>query len=143
MPGAKAIVLPDLAARFYLRRTLAAPGLAEGPAEVVQDSFAISTDAGGKRFIVVATQGKGEEAGLRAALALGADHIAFVGSRRKLATVSERLARDGLPADDLARVRAPAELNIHAIAPEEIARSILAEINLLRRAGGRETPVDV
>jgi xanthine dehydrogenase accessory factor len=88
--------------------------------------------------VVVATQGKGDEAGLRAALASGAAYVAFVGSRRKFATLAARLAADGMGAEDLARVKAPAGLDIHAITPEEIALSILAEITALRRAGGRE-----
>lgn len=138
--GPVALALADLAARFDLHRTLAAPGLTEGAADVVQDGFALDTDAKGRRFIVVATQGKGDEAGLRAALASGAEHIAFVGSRRKFATLAARLVQDGIAADSLARVKAPAGLNIHAITPEEIALSILAEITLLRRAGGRDAP---
>lgn len=138
--GPVAMALADLAARFDLHRTLAAPGLTEGAADMVQDGFALDTDAKGRRFIVVATQGKGDEAGLRAALASGAEHIAFVGSRRKFATLAARLVQDGIAADSLARVKAPAGLNIHAITPEEIALSILAEITLLRRAGGRDAP---
>jgi xanthine dehydrogenase accessory factor len=84
--------------------------------------------------VVVATQGKGDEAALRAALATGADYIAFVGSRRKFASLAVRLQADGL---DPARVTAPAGLDIHAITPEEIALSILAQITAQRRAGKR------
>ena len=124
---------------------MAAPGLTEGPAERVQDGFVLPAEAegggeaapGARRFIVVATQGKGDEAGLRAALAAGADHVAFVGSRRKFATLAERLIAGGMDAEAVGRVKAPAGLNIHAITPEEIALSILAEIILLRRDGGR------
>jgi len=136
--GPVALALCDLAGRFDLHRTLAAPGLADGMAEVVQDGFALEAGGAGQRFIVVATQGKGDEAGLRAALASGAAYVAFVGSRRKFATLAARLAADGVGAEDLARVKAPAGLDIHAITPEEIALSILAEITALRRAGGRE-----
>lgn len=136
--GPVAMALCDLAGRFDLHRTLAAPGLTEGTAEVVQDGFALETGGAGQRFVVVATQGKGDEAGLRAALASGAAYVAFVGSRRKFATLAARLAADGMGAEDLARVKAPAGLDIHAITPEEIALSILAEITALRRAGGRE-----
>jgi xanthine dehydrogenase accessory factor len=136
--GPVAMALCDLAGRFDLHRTLAAPGLTEGAAEQVQDGFALEAGGAGQRFVVVATQGKGDEAGLRAALASGAAYVAFVGSRRKFATLAARLAEDGVRAEDLARVKAPAGLDIHAITPEEIALSILAEITALRRAGGRE-----
>ena len=136
--GPVAMALCDLAGRFDLHRTLAAPGLSEGAAEQVQDGFALEAGAVGQRFVVVATQGKGDEAGLRAALASGADYVAFVGSRRKFATLAERLVASGVTLEDIARVKAPAGLDIHAITPEEIALSILAEITLCRRAGGRE-----
>lgn len=136
--GPVAVALCDLAGRFDLHRTLAAPGLTEGVADQVQDGFALEASGAGQRFIVVATQGKGDEAGLRAALAAGAEYVAFVGSRRKFATLAERLVASGVSPDDIARVKAPAGLDIHAITPEEIALSILAEITLRRRAGGRE-----
>lgn len=136
--GPVALALSDLAQRFDLHRTLAAPGLAAGAADVVQDSFALDISATAKRFIVIATQGKGDEAALRAALSCGADYIAFVGSRRKFGTLSEKLIRDGIEVSKLAAVKAPAGLDIHAITPEEIALSILAEITARRRAGGRK-----
>lgn len=140
--GPVAVALCDLAGRFDLHRTLAAPGLTEGAAEQVQDGFALEAGGAGQRFIVVATQGKGDEAGLRAALASGAEYVAFVGSRRKFATLADRLVAGGMDAAEIARVKAPAGLDIHAITPEEIALSILAEITLRRRAGGREVADD-
>lgn len=135
--GPVALALADLGGRFDFHRILAAPGLVEGPAEQVQDGFALNALPGSQRFIVVATQGKGDEAGLRAALAAGADHIAFVGSRRKFAALAEKLQASGIGPAALDRVKAPAGLHIHAITPEEIALSILAEITLMRRATGR------
>ncbi len=76
-------------------------------------------------FIVVGTQGKRDREALRAALASPAPYVAFVGSRRKAAT---------LPAL-LARLRSPAGLDLGAATPEEIALSVLAEITLVRRRG--------
>jgi xanthine dehydrogenase accessory factor len=140
--GPVAMALADLAGRFDLHRVLAAPGLgpgmAEGVADQVQDGFALEAGGVGQRFVVVATQGRGDEAGLRAALASGAGYVAFVGSRRKFAALAARLQADGVDEAALARVKAPAGLDIHAITPEEIALSILAEITMRRRAGERE-----
>lgn len=144
--GPVALALADLAARFDLHRTLAAPGMVDLPedaADSLQDSFALDTDAEGQRFIVIATQGKGDEAALRAALAAGADYIAFVGSRRKFATLAARLTESGINPQSLQKVRAPAGLNIHAITPEEIALSILAELTLIRRSTDRKEQTDV
>lgn len=136
--GPVALALADLSGRFDYFRTLAAPGLTDPPeVEVVQDSYLLDTD--GRGFVVVATQGKGDEAALRAALATNADYIAFVGSRRKFATLATRLRADGL---DPGRVTAPAGLDIHAITPDEIALSILAQITARRRAGKRGENAD-
>lgn len=140
--GPVALALADLAGRFDLHRTLAAPGaltdLPEEAADSLMDGFALEAGAADQRFIVVATQGKGDEAALRAALSAGADYIAFVGSRRKFATLAQRLTEGGIDPQALSAVRAPAGLNIHAITPEEIALSILAELTLLRRSRDRK-----
>lgn len=135
--GPVALALTDLADRFGFFRIHAAPGLTTSPAEEWRDAFDALPPFGGQRFIIVATQGKGDEAGLRAALATGADHVAFVGSRRKFATLADRLRAGGIGEAALTRVKAPAGLDIHAITPEEIALSILAEVTILRRAGER------
>ncbi|MGQ0565807.1 MAG: XdhC family protein [Gemmobacter sp.] len=139
--GPVALALCDLAARFDLHRTLAAPGLADPTlADNVQDSFDLPPGAGPPRYVVVATQGRGDEAALRASLAAGAAQVAFVGSRRKFATLSARLAGEGVDTGLLAAVAAPAGLDIHAITPEEIALSILAQVVGWRRADDRPAP---
>jgi xanthine dehydrogenase accessory factor len=90
---------------------------------------------GGARFVVVATQGRGDARALAAALAAGADYVAFVGSRRKAAALRERLAGQGIDRAALDAVAAPAGLDIGAETPEEIALSILAQIVARRRKG--------
>lgn len=92
------------------------------------------------RFAVVATQGHGDAAALRAALESGAGYVAFVGSRAKVAALRERLLAEGLAPTALDRLRAPAGLDIGAITPEEIALSILAEMVAERRRGQRRPP---
>ena len=106
-------------------------------ADVLVEGFALSALHQAKRFVVVSTQGKGDEAALRAALAIDAAYHAFVGSRRKMAVLREKLIAEGLAASALASVKAPAGLDLGAITPEEIAMSILAEITLQRRRGQR------
>lgn len=138
--GPVALALADLSGCFDFHRTLAAPGLEPGvvPVEAVQDGFVLDTGGEAARFVVVATQGKGDEAALRAALAGGAAFIAFVGSRRKFATLRARLEADGITPGALDTVAAPAGLDIAAITPEEIALSILAQIVRHRRTRGGE-----
>lgn len=86
------------------------------------------------RAVVVATQGQGDVPALTAALAAGAQFVGFVGSGRKFASLSEKLAAAGADRAALNEVRAPAGLDIGAVTPEEIALSILAELTQVRRA---------
>jgi xanthine dehydrogenase accessory factor len=120
--------------------TLAAP-VADRPvpveADALVDGFALGELHQAKRFVVVSTQGKGDEAALRAAIAIDAAYHAFVGSRRKMAALSAKLATEGVASSALDAVKAPAGLDLGAITPEEIAMSILAEITLQRRRGQR------
>src|ERR1700733_5460804 len=88
-------------------------------------------------FVVISTQGKGDEAALKASVGIDAAYHAFVGSRRKMAALREKLIGEGIAASALDRIKAPAGLDLGAITPEEIAMSILAEITTLRRRGQR------
>jgi len=125
--------------------TLAAPSadLVTAPeVDILIDSFALDGLHKARRFVVVSTQGKGDEAALRAALATEAAYHAFVGSRRKMAALRDRLIAEGVDAASIDRVKAPAGLDLGAITPEEIAMSILAEITLERRRGQRSKRVE-
>ena len=122
--------------------TLAAPAgdLSAVPdADMLVDGFAPGELNQARRFIVVSTQGKGDEAALRAAVAIEAEYHAFVGSRRKMAALREKLVANGLAPEAIDRVKAPAVRDLGAITPEEIAMSILAEITVERRRGQRGT----
>jgi xanthine dehydrogenase accessory factor len=137
-----AMSLAAQAGRLGYHVTLAAPAadLTAAPdADMLIDSFALGELHQAKRFVVVSTQGRGDEAALRAAVATEAAYHAFVGSRRKMAALREKLVAEGVAAAALDRVKAPAGLDLGAITPEEIAMSILAEITLERRRGQRET----
>jgi xanthine dehydrogenase accessory factor len=121
--------------------TLAAPDAdLVAPPEVdnLVNCFELSELHAAKRFVVVSTQGRGDEAALRTALATEAAYHAFVGSHRKMAALREKLIAEGVDAASIGRVKAPAGLDLGAITPEEIAMSILAEITLERRKGQRD-----
>ncbi len=122
--------------------TLAAPAAdlsVEPDTDALVDGFALGELHQAKRFIVISTQGKGDEAALRAALSVDACYHAFVGSRRKMAALREKLTAAGLAPELIGRVKAPAGLDLGAITPEEIAMSILAEITIERRRGQRNS----
>ena len=106
------------------------------------DSLTLDELHAARRFVVVSTQGRGDEAALRSALATEAAYHAFVGSRRKMASLRDKLLAEGTEAARLDRVKAPAGLDLGAITPEEIAMSILAEITLERRRGQRAPSTD-
>ena len=84
--------------------------------------------------VVVSTQGEGDEEALEAALRIDAWYVAFIASRGKAQKVFEYLTKQGISSDRLSSVHSPAGLNIGAVAPEEIAISILAEIVEVRRS---------
>ncbi len=120
--------------------TLAAPAgdLVDTPdADILIDGYAVGKLTEARRFVVVSTQGKGDEAALQTAVATDAAYHAFVGSRRKMAALREKLIAEGVDASALDRIKAPAGLDIGAITPEEIAMSILAEMTIERRRGQR------
>jgi xanthine dehydrogenase accessory factor len=121
--------------------TVAAPAadfVSEPDAHVIVDGFAPRYLNDARRFVVVSTQGKGDEAALKQAIAIQAEYRAFVGSRRKMAALREKLIASGVDTVAIDDVKAPAGLDLGAITPEEIAMSILAEITIERRRGQRE-----
>jgi len=125
--------------------TLAAPAvdLAAVPdADVVVDGFEPRHLNNARRFVVVSTQGKGDEAALKQALSIETTYRAFVGSKRKMAALRGKLIAAGLDPGAIDQVKAPAGLDLGAITPEEIAMSILAEITIERRRGQRGTGSD-
>jgi xanthine dehydrogenase accessory factor len=86
-------------------------------------------------FVVIATHHKGDYDSLTRALQSEALYISLVASRKRAKLVLERLRQEGCPEPRLARVRAPAGLNLGAKLPEEIALSIVSEMVLVRRGG--------
>ncbi len=84
-------------------------------------------------FAVVATQGHDDEAALETAVSSGVPYIAFVASKKNFATRADYLRDRGFTDEQLARIKAPAGLDLGAVTPDEIAASILAEIIQVRR----------
>ncbi|MEH2483681.1 xanthine dehydrogenase accessory factor [Nitrobacteraceae bacterium AZCC 2146] len=135
-----AVSLAAQARQLGYHVTVAAPSadLSVTPdTDVLIDGFQPAHLNEARRFVVVSTQGKGDEAALRAAVAIDAAYHAFVGSRRKMAALREKLVAEGVAAEAIDRIKAPAGLDLGAITPEEIAMSILAEITIERRRGQR------
>jgi xanthine dehydrogenase accessory factor len=85
--------------------------------------------------IVVATQGHYDEDSLRWAVSTEAAHIGLVASRRRAETLIDHLRAVGVGDEDVARVRAPAGLDLGHVDHDEIAVAILAELVSLRASG--------
>ena len=97
---------------------------------------------GDAAYVVVSTQGAGDRAALKSAAAMNARYRAFVGSRRKAETLKGELTNEGVPAEAVTAIKAPAGLDISAISADEIALSILAEMVAVRRRHDRASIED-
>jgi xanthine dehydrogenase accessory factor len=85
-------------------------------------------------FLVVSTQGEDDEEAVEAAARSDAGYVAFVASKKKWDSVASILRDRGVPKERIARVVAPAGIEIQAIDPEEIALSVMAQIVSTRRS---------
>lgn len=99
----------------------------------VSSSVPETTLGPGPQYIVIATQGQGDLAALKAALQHEPVYTAFVGSRRKFETLAHRLHDAGIAPGVTQAIDAPAGLDLGAVTPEEIALSILAQLVRVRR----------
>lgn len=139
-----AVAVADLARRLDFTVTVCVPA-ADQAVFVVADrrieGYALPAEETGECYVVIATQGRGDEAALQAALKTDAAHVAFVGSQKKAGVLRAKLAAVGVAPARLAALKAPAGLDLGAITPDEIAVSILAEIVAIRRGKHRRETV--
>jgi xanthine dehydrogenase accessory factor len=85
-------------------------------------------------YVVVATMGTSDEQALEQVVRGGPRYIGLVASRKRADAVRAYLRERGVSEEALRPIKAPAGLDIGAVAPEEIALSIMAEIIQVRRA---------
>lgn len=86
-------------------------------------------------YILVASHGQYDEDALEKALRSPARYVGMVASRRRADACRDYLRGSGLTEEEIARLKAPAGLDVGAATPEEIAASILAELVQARRRG--------
>jgi xanthine dehydrogenase accessory factor len=131
-----AVALASLAPRVGLPVTVIAQGAdaARFPdAERVFNSEDAAAELSPGSFVVVATQGRRDVQGLRAALGARARQVFFVASARKAAVLKASLIETGLDTGAVNAIVAPAGQAIGAQTPEEIALSVLAAVIAARR----------
>ena len=79
-------------------------------------------------YVVVATHGEADEEALAVALRSHAGYVALVSSPRRAEACRQNLLGRGLMRDQVARLKAPAGLDLGATSPAHIAVSIVAEM---------------
>jgi xanthine dehydrogenase accessory factor len=97
------------------------PGEHPGAGRVLTSLDLASANVDDRSFVVVATQGHYDEAALEQALATPAAYIGLVASRTRSEAVLGYLRDRGASDVDLARVHAPAGLDLGHLPSEEIA----------------------
>jgi xanthine dehydrogenase accessory factor len=103
---------------------------------IVNKDFAISEIAfGPSTYVVIATLHKNDHLWLQRALEGKAAYVALIASAHRSRLVLDYLLAEGIPAEKVERVWAPAGLDLGAAGPEEIALSIMSQIVALRRGG--------
>src|SRR5437764_9092065 len=100
------------------------------PYEEVFPKLAIN----GTSYVIIVTRGHRDDMRvLRWAVETPARYIAMIGSKRKVIGVVKELEKKGLPRQAFERIFAPMGCEIGAGMPEEIAVSVVAEMNGVRR----------
>lgn len=136
-PVARALV--GLAPRVGLRVAVVAHGaqatdFPDADTVLATDEVsAVNAQLASTPFVVVATQGRRDMQGLKAALALQPQGLWFVASARKAGVLLESLVASGEDPAAVARIVAPAGEFIGAQTPEEIALSVLTSVVAARR----------
>lgn len=136
-----AVALADLAPRVGLQVNVVAQGaqperFASATRVLASDDAAgVAAQVAPGSFVVVATQGRRDVQGLRAALAVQARQVWLVASGRKAQVLKDALVAAGADAAQVAAIVAPAGQPIGAHTPEEVALSVLAAVVAARRQG--------
>lgn len=122
---------------IYLEPVLPAPRLCIlGDSPVAHALARLAADVGhavvasplDAESVVIATMGVGDEEALEAAARSGASYVGLVASRKKAGYLVDYARASGVLDEQLARVKAPAGLDLGGMTPPEIALSIMAEI---------------
>jgi xanthine dehydrogenase accessory factor len=111
---------------------------------LAKDSDLSQTPVGGNTFAVIATQHKNDHLWLHKALAGDAKYVALIASQHRARLVLDYLSVEGIPEEKLAKISAPAGLDLGATTPEEIALSIMSQSQIVAlRRGGTLKPLSL
>jgi xanthine dehydrogenase accessory factor len=103
---------------------------------IINKDFNVAEIAfGPSTYVVIATLHKNDHLWLQRALDGEAAYVALIASSHRSRLVLDYLLAEGVSADKVERVWAPAGLDLGAAGPEEIALSIISQMVALRRGG--------
>jgi xanthine dehydrogenase accessory factor len=104
--------------------------------QVIAEDFDLNqTPITHNTYVVIATQHKNDHLWLQKALEGEAAYVALIASHHRARLVLDYLAAEGVPAEKISKIFAPAGLDLGAATPEEIALSIMSQIVAQRRGG--------
>ncbi|MCB0195949.1 MAG: XdhC family protein, partial [Anaerolineae bacterium] len=101
--------------------------------EIITDLAVMADKITHLSHVIVASHGHYDELALEHALRSKAAYVALVASKTRAEAVIDYLKGQGLSTEELAKLKYPAGLDIHARRGDEIALSIMAEIVQKRR----------
>jgi xanthine dehydrogenase accessory factor len=110
--------------------------------KIVNVERGVLETSAGDLAVVVAAHGRNELETLRQGLEAGLPYVGLVASPKRAAGLIEELRAEGVPDDLLARIEAPAGIEIGAVMPAEIALSLLARVVQVRRGGAYAPAAD-
>ena len=98
------------------------------------DQWVTTAEVPASAYVVVLTRGHRQDFDvLRALSSRSFRYLGLIGSRAKVARLTEALVDAGVSPDWIRQLRAPIGFDIGAVSPEEIAVAILAELIAVRR----------
>ncbi len=101
---------------------------------LIADLESLKSRIDSRSYVVVATMGNGDEEGLEAVVRTKPQYLGLVASKEKAKSLFQYIRDKGATAEEIARVKCPAGLELGGETLPEIALSVMAEITRLRRA---------
>lgn len=93
----------------------------------------IKAGANGNTYLVIASKGRFDEDVLEQAVQSDIPYIGMMASKKRAGDIFKKMQVNGIPADDIKKIRCPVGIHINATTPQEIALSIISEIIMVRR----------
>ncbi|MEE9237932.1 MAG: NTP transferase domain-containing protein, partial [Thermodesulfobacteriota bacterium] len=108
--------------------------------KIMHELDLIKAGANGKTYLVIASKGRFDEDVLQQAVQSEIPYIGMMASKKRADDIFKKMQDDGIPADDVQRIRCPVGIDINAVTPQEIALSIMSEIIMVRGMSTHQKP---